>query len=347
MTATVLSSASLEDASEEFFGTLSRADEHHAVAVALDLLDSGTPAEDILVGLVGGAQQRIGALWQAGEWSVAQEHAATCINERVVAAVGARSRPRTQRGSVVLACLDGEWHALPARIVGEVLRLHGWQVMFLGASVPTAHLVSYLHLHGPDVVAVSCALPAHLPAAHRTITAARRTGTPVLAGGPGFGRQGRWAHRLGVDAYAATAAEAVALLDAQPWPGPATDGAGGPGPEYAGLRERRAHLVPLLAGGAGEVSLDTTAEDDAAQVVDFLAAAVYLDDAELFVSYVGWLREALAARGAPVAALADVLEQLRAELHDFPVAQACLRGGLVLLTDPTPTPTPTRGRCDR
>ncbi|MCE3553613.1 cobalamin B12-binding domain-containing protein [Pseudonocardia sp. RS11V-5] len=104
--------------------------------------------------------------------------------------------------------------------------------------------LAHLHQEGPDVVAVSCALPVHLPAAHRTIVAAQRTGTPVLAGGPGFG-DGRWARRLGVDAWAPDAVEAVRLLDELPWPEPEPDqlGEGGPGPEYASLRARRGELV--------------------------------------------------------------------------------------------------------
>jgi methanogenic corrinoid protein MtbC1 len=197
---------------------------------------------DVLLGLVGPAQERVGLLWQTGEWSVAQEHAATRINERVVAAVGASGRGGGRRGHVVLGCLDGEWHALPGRIVAEVLRQHGWRVTFLGASVPPAHLISYLHEEGPDLLAVSCALPVHLRGAHMTIMAAQRTGTPVLAGGPGFGPDGRWARRLGVDAFAATALDAVALLEGgrrsdtpeQDGDAPEVGGA-----EYAGLRARR------------------------------------------------------------------------------------------------------------
>jgi methanogenic corrinoid protein MtbC1 len=40
----------------------------------------------------------------------------------------------------VVTCAEGEWHSLPARMVAEVLRLHGWQVTFLGASTPADHL---------------------------------------------------------------------------------------------------------------------------------------------------------------------------------------------------------------
>lgn len=330
---------------EQFFDALSRADEQGAVDIAVGLVDGGAPAQDVLLALVGPAQERVGNLWQTGSWSVAQEHAATCINERVVAAVGARTRGAGDRGHVVLGCLDGEWHALPARIAGEVLRLAGWRVTFLGASVPPAHLISYLHEHGPGLVAVSCALTIHLPEAHRTIAAAQRTGTPVLAGGPGFGSDGRWAERLGVDAWASSAADGIALLDGPGWTGRA--GGGRPadgGTEYAALRARRAGFVRValerlggvspLAGGTASTArntLDGQAHDDAGRLVDYLAAAVYLDDCALFTDHVRWLGEVLTARGVPVAGVDTVLEVLARELHDFAAAQDCLGQGRAAL----------------
>jgi hypothetical protein len=82
------------------------------------------------------------------------------------------------------------------------------------------HLVSFLHQQGPDVVALSAALPTRLPAARHTVVAAQRTGTAGTGRGPGFGADGRFARRLGVDAWAPTAADGVALLDRLPWPEP-------------------------------------------------------------------------------------------------------------------------------
>ncbi|WP_241825390.1 cobalamin B12-binding domain-containing protein [Micromonospora sp. CB01531] len=105
--------------------------------------------------------------------------------------------------------MDGEWHALPARLVAEVLRLRGWQVTFLGASVPAAHMVSYLHRYDAYAVALACALPLRLPHAHRMIEAYRRADVPVVVGGRGFGDDGRWARRLGVP-WAPDAADLVA-----------------------------------------------------------------------------------------------------------------------------------------
>ncbi|MER6594512.1 cobalamin-dependent protein, partial [Micromonospora purpureochromogenes] len=182
----------------EFLDALEEADEYGAIDVAVRLLDGGVLVERVLLDLVAPAQSEVGERWVRNEWSVAQEHAATHISERVVAAVAAHANPRPIRGRVVVACMDGEWHALPPRLVAEVLRLRGWQVTFLGASVPAAHLVSYLHRHDAHAVALACALPMRLPYAHRMIEACRRSDVPVVVGGRGFGDDGRWARTLGV-----------------------------------------------------------------------------------------------------------------------------------------------------
>src|SRR6476660_9580772 len=131
--------------------------EQEAVTFSLELLDRGVTALEVLLKLVAASQAEAGSRWAGNRWSVAQEHAATHVNEQVVAAVAAHTRktPPTA-GRILVACVDGEWHSLPARLFAEVTRLHGWEVRFLGASVPGPHLVSYLHQHDPLAVAVSC-----------------------------------------------------------------------------------------------------------------------------------------------------------------------------------------------
>jgi methanogenic corrinoid protein MtbC1 len=328
---------------DEFVALLADADEHGATALALELVDSGVPAADVLLDLVVPAQLRVGELWQANAWSIAQEHAATHISDRVVAAVGARAgAPAHSRGRVVVACLDGEWHALPPRIVGEVLRLDGWRVTFLGASVPPERLVRYLHQHGPDAVALSCALPLRLPAARRAVQACQQSGVPVLAGGRGFGPDGRWARRLGVDAWAPDARAAAAVL-ADRWPptAPPPDLDHLTDDEYTLLVKRRAELVPLALAalraqfpplaGYTDVQLERTVED-LGHIVDFLAAAVYVDDDELFTDFVGWLGAVLTARHVPAASVDIALAVYEGALYDFPRARRCLRAGRGELT---------------
>ncbi|WP_373869847.1 cobalamin B12-binding domain-containing protein [Planomonospora parontospora] len=88
---------------------------------------------------------------------------------------------------MTVACADGEYHALPTRLLAEVLRLRGWHVDFLGAGVPGPHLITHLHQAGPDTVALSCTLPTRLPRAHATIAACRAVGVPSWPAGAASG----------------------------------------------------------------------------------------------------------------------------------------------------------------
>ncbi|MFK4247076.1 B12-binding domain-containing protein [Micromonospora chokoriensis] len=324
-----------------YLDCLADADEYGAIDLATGLLDAGVPAERVLLDLVAPAQAEVGERWARNEWSVAQEHAATHISEQVVAAVVAHVNPRPTGGRVVVACMDGEWHALPPRLVAEVLRLRGWQVTFLGASVPAAHLVSYLHRYDAHAVALACALPMRLPYAHRMIEACRRSDVPVVVGGRGFGTDGRWARRLGV-AWAPDAPAAADLIS--------DEGALRAVPparlaqladdEYASLVRRRGELIDgaladLLervpaARSYSATQLDSTVSD-LGHIVDFLAAAVYVDDPSLFTEFVEWLVEILVSRGVPAEAVALPFDHYGVALRDFPRAARVLALGRAAL----------------
>lgn len=322
-------------AQDALLEAVAAADERRAIAVAEQLLDGGMTPAQLLLDVVAPVQRQVGRLWQGNEWSVAQEHAATAINERVtaMAATRAAAGPAT-KGHVVVACLDGEWHALPPRIVGEILRQHGWRVTFLGTSVPTSHLVSYLHQHGPEVVALSCTLSRSLPRAHQVISACRATGTRVVVGGLGFGTHGQWAEALGVTSWAADAYEAVRLLERgeQAEPGPARRVRGADA-EFTGLRTRRTELVAQTVERLGERfppmrgyderQRDATVED-LGHIVDFLAAALYIDEPALFTDFLDWTAEVLRARDVPLHSLDVTLSVLGETLADYPRTQAFL-----------------------
>jgi methanogenic corrinoid protein MtbC1 len=324
-------------AGAEFFAALADLDGSRAVGIALGLLEAGVPASVVLLDLVAPALRRAGLRWQDGTWSTAREHAATCLVEEVVGAVGERSPGDGSRGRVVLGCPAGEWHALPAMIAAEVLRQHGWRVGFLGPSAPAAGFVARLHDEDPDVVAVSCTAAVHLPEAHRVITAVRRAGGRVLAGGAGFGADGRWGRRLGADAVAATAADAVAVLAAGRWEGGTRAVTDTGGVEHACLRQRRTALVGrveavLPADAARAADPLGSPAATAAHLVDVLGAAVYVRDPEVFAEGVRWLDALLEGRTGSRDGVRDVLGALAADLHDFPAAQHCLARGRARLT---------------
>ncbi|GAA3373069.1 cobalamin B12-binding domain-containing protein [Streptomyces racemochromogenes] len=324
-------------------------DEAATVATLLRALDAGMSAEALLLDVIASVQGRVGREWAANRITVAQEHAATAINDRALAAVALhRSVPASPaRGRITVACVDGEWHALPARLLAEVLRIRGWRIDYLGAQVTAPHLVAHLHRTGPDAVALSGSLATRLPAAHATITACQAVGTPVIVGGAAFGPEGRYARLLGADAWAPDARAAADALDLGPLPQPR------PGhqaiddlphlkdQEYTLVARSRPRLVRAVFEALeaahpavrdySEAQREHTAED-LSHVVEFLAAALYTDDEDLFGGFLLWTAGVLEARRVPAASLLSALAFLERELQDFPRATTILRAGAARLT---------------
>lgn len=317
-----------------------RGDEYTAVDVVVDALHDGIDAETVLLEVIGVVQASVGEDWAANRISVAQEHAATAINDRVIGTL-ALSTPRSPggRGRITVACVDGEWHALPARLLAEVLRLRGFDVDYLGAQVPSAHLITHLHRTGPDAVALSSSIATRLPTAHATISACQAAGVPVIVGGAAFGPDGRYARLLAADAWAPDARAAAETLagglpvPARPHAQPTDDLPHLSDQEFTLVDRNAPGLVAAVVEGLSgripemahydDVQLLRTAED-VRHIVDFLAVALYTGDPELFTGFLDWTASVLSARSVPPHVLPPVLDLLGEELRDFPRASDLL-----------------------
>ncbi|GGT15642.1 cobalamin B12-binding domain-containing protein [Streptomyces chromofuscus] len=336
-------------------------DEHRAAEVVHEALAEGVDEETLLVDVVAVVQRKVGAEWAANRITVAQEHTATAINERITASMAHRRhrdgrRDAPPRGRVTVSCVDGEWHAFPARLVAEVLSLRGWRVDYLGAQTPTPHLVAHLHHTNPDAVLLSGSIPTHLPAAHAAITACQSVGVPVVVGGRAFGPDGRYARTLCADRWAADARGAVAVLE---------EGVARPDAsvsrqavddlphlvdqEYTMVVQSRPRLVkqtlidlenryPAMSGYS-DAQRERTAED-IAHIVDFLATALYVNDADLFTTFLTWSADILEARHVPAHSMVMGLDVLADQLRDFPRAVALLHESSAALSERSVRPVP-------
>lgn len=127
-------------------------------------LKCGASVEDVQLRVIQEAQREIGVLWQENRISIAEEHMATAISSLALAHVfqHASSRPANGR-KVVVACVDGELHDFPARLVADALDLEGFDVRFLGASVPVEALLAVLAKEQPDLLALSVTMSFNVP----------------------------------------------------------------------------------------------------------------------------------------------------------------------------------------
>ncbi|MCX6401502.1 MAG: cobalamin-dependent protein [Propionibacteriales bacterium] len=206
----------LADSSAEFFGAVEAANGQAASELAVELLDAGTPLEKIATEVLAPAQVRVGELWEAGTWSVADEHVATAITETALSSLTRASMPLRASPSrhIAMACAQGERHSLPARMAAAVAGANGEaRVTMLGALLPEEQLHRRLALGDIDVLALSCTMPTNLIGAARSVDVAHQWGVPVIAGGSAFGSSPHRARAIGADGWAA---DAVLLRGALP-----------------------------------------------------------------------------------------------------------------------------------
>lgn len=332
-----------ETLADLLWGAVIGRDEATAVRLVSEAADAGADEENLLLDVVARVQHRVGAEWAADRISVAEEHAASAITDRIVAALARRRAPDAgpgERGRVTVACVDGEWHFLPARLLAEVLTRRGWRVDFLGARTPTAHLIAHVHQTNPVAVLLSASIPTHLPAAHKAVSAVQSLGVPVMVGGAAFGPDGRYARLVQADEWACDARSAADLLD-RGLTAPRTsrrhqidDLPHLADQEYTLVKSSRTALVRQCLTALEErwpamrsysdAQRERTAED-LAHIVDFLATALYVDDAALFTTFIIWTADILAARRVPARSLSLGLSILAEQLHDFPRALSFLR----------------------
>ncbi|WP_435845177.1 hypothetical protein [Streptomyces flaveolus] len=94
--------------------------------------------------------------------------------------------------------------------------------------------------------------------------------------------------------------------------------------------QRLEERLPAMADYTDD-QRERTAED-LAHVVDFLAAALYVDDPDLFTDFLAWTGDILTARGVPARSILPGLDLLEEQLRDFPRTRRLLDAGRTALT---------------
>lgn len=137
------------------------------------------------------AMHELGRLWEEGVITVADEHLATAVTNRVLAAIRApqlvEPAPRAGSGqpSALLATVQGEQHALGLRMAADLLEDGGYRVVYLGADVPVDALLQAVQTFSPDVLGLSATNPDAARRLQETVEAVRadQPQLPLLLGG--------------------------------------------------------------------------------------------------------------------------------------------------------------------
>jgi len=169
---------------DRLFVALRAGEEHRAVDLVQRLGSQGEPLVDVLAKLLVPALRRIGEEWSSGDLSIAEEHRASEIVERLLAGLD-RRRPGRPRGTVVVTAPAGEQHGLPVAMAAAALRDDGWTVELLGRDLPVDALAHFVTEAAPDLVVLSVTDPSSEAAAAAARDRLAADGHTVLVGGQG------------------------------------------------------------------------------------------------------------------------------------------------------------------
>ena len=172
-------------------------DEIAAEIAIREAMDADLDTAEIDEKVIAPALWLIGELWERGQISIAEEHIATEITVRVLALQREAQRVARARGRyrVMLATPPGECHVVALRMVENLVRGAGYEVVMLGADVPATDD----RRRGAAPRARTCSASARpCRGAGRRAGGDRRGPPGVASRGLPAGRAG--AHRRGPDA---------------------------------------------------------------------------------------------------------------------------------------------------
>ena len=151
----------------------------------------------------------IGKRWAASQVSIADEHRASAIAQRLVGRMGpAFVRPGRKKGEIALGAPPGDLHSLPTAILSDLLRGQGFFVHDLGANVPATSFVQFVSTVR-DLVAIGVgATTPNNEESIRSLLSALHSAVhvPVVLGGSAI-PDDQGAKRLGANHYAGRTSE--------------------------------------------------------------------------------------------------------------------------------------------
>ncbi|GAA1916069.1 cobalamin B12-binding domain-containing protein [Nocardioides lentus] len=323
----------------QLWQALSGGDRHQSLTAVKRLRAAGLTADEIIQGHILPAQREVGHLWLTGAMSVTQEHATTAVSEGLVRWLGSFSDPPEQdRPLVVVACMEQEWHSLPALVVAEHLVAADHRVSYLGPSPDPGDMLRQVLRLKPRAVLFSASLTSALARQKRMLNQMHSLGLPIIVGGQGFGDDPRRALALGATAWAKDPAGAVRLLRELPLRGdrsPVDDPTPSDDDAYW-IEEHRAELVAHVVTGMHRVAVFPDALWERSRdwhaeltgltdhLVGCLSASLVTGDETILLEAHAWLARVLLARGVDGTLLVEAWSLLADTLRGHALARGAV-----------------------
>jgi MerR family transcriptional regulator, light-induced transcriptional regulator len=132
---------------------------------------------------------QVGDEWHKGQISVSDEHFITeFFQEQLLSMLSVTVKP-FRIGTIVAGCMPGELHEIGLLMMVILLRMRGWNVIFLGQNLHLDRLDELIRSLNPRLLLFSATLPETASQVQNLINVMRKIEKPgpmVVLGGHGF-----------------------------------------------------------------------------------------------------------------------------------------------------------------
>jgi methanogenic corrinoid protein MtbC1 len=157
-------------------------------------LDDKITTNELYENIMKKALYDVGELWEFNKISVASEHLASAIVEAILNEQELKTGTKNKvNKTVIVTCVENEFHQIGLKMVGNVFEMSGWNVNFLGANTPTQDLISFTKKTNPDLIAISLCLYFNLPVLENLLQLLNKElpDLKILIGGQAFRHGGQ------------------------------------------------------------------------------------------------------------------------------------------------------------
>jgi len=204
------------DPEHPFLKAIVRGDHRSAFKYAQEKVKNWKEFEVFFTEVARPALYEIGLLWEGGHVSVAAEHLATAVVNRVLSGLlFGIDLPETTKRKVLVTCIASEYHQIGPWMVATALEANGWEVDYLGADTPPDTILKIIASEDYAALLVSVTMPYNLGNARKLISMARDKcpGVKVILGGQAFGFMSDPSANFHADLVAGSYEQAVEKLN--------------------------------------------------------------------------------------------------------------------------------------
>ena len=201
-----------------FQAGLLRGDHTACLDIARETVGNSRDIEGFYLHIIQPSMYEIGMLWERASISVAQEHLASAIVSRIMAAVNMTAlESKPHKCKAVISSAPNEFHEIGAWMIADVLTCEGWDIRYLGANTPHDALMDLLKSFKPDHLGLSVTMAFNVEKVREMIREIKNDPSlksiSIIVGGRVFNDIPDLWKKIGADGFASNLSEARRLFE--------------------------------------------------------------------------------------------------------------------------------------